>query len=191
MPSHDIPLHTTKCPVTTLSYNKTVSQYPFIQQNSQSVPFHTTKCPVSTPSYNKMPSQYPFIQENDQSVPLHTRKWPVSIPSYKKTTSQYLFKQENDQSFYFKVIVLKVSVWTKKLPQGNNDTVCLNCHTENNLLLSSHEIASMLEKTVYKELEKSKSALRSCSRYLPRLIYKFRLNSWKTKYSQNVTCDCS
>ena len=34
----------------------------------------------------------------------------------------------------------------------------------NNLPLSSPEIASVLEKTVYKELEKSKSAIPSCSR---------------------------
>ena len=30
----------------------------------------------------------------------------------------------------------------------------------------------------------------SCSRYLVRVIYKLRLNSWNTKYSQNVTCIC-
>ena len=36
----------------------------------------------------------------------------------------------------------------------------------NNLLLSSHEIASIFEKTVYKEILKSKSAMPSCSRYL-------------------------
>ena len=41
-----------------------------------------------------------------------------------------------------------------------------------------------------KELEESKSAIPSCSRYLARVIYKLRLNSWNTKYSQNVTCVC-
>ena len=60
----------------------------------------------------------------------------------------------------------------------------------NNLLLSSHEIASILEKTVYKELEKFKSAIPSFSGYLARVIYKLRLNSWNTKYSQNVTYVC-
>ena len=30
----------------------------------------------------------------------------------------------------------------------------------------------------------------SCSRYLARVIYKLRLNSWNNKYSQNVTCVC-
>ena len=40
----------------------------------------------------------------------------------------------------------------------------------NILLFSSHEIALILEKTVYKELENSKSALPSCSRYLAKLI---------------------
>ena len=60
----------------------------------------------------------------------------------------------------------------------------------NNLQLSYHEIASVLEKTVYQELQKSKSAISSCSRYLARVIYKLHLNSWNTKYSQNVTCVC-
>ena len=60
--------------------------------------------------------------------------------------------------------------------------------SSNNLLLSSHEINSLLKKTVYKQIEKSKFAIPSCSRYLARVIYKLRLNSWNTKYSQNVTC---
>ena len=62
--------------------------------------------------------------------------------------------------------------------------------SSNNQLLSSHEINSLLKKTVYKQIEKSKSAIPSCSRYLGRVIYKLRLNSWNTKYSQNVTCVC-
>ena len=32
--------------------------------------------------------------------------------------------------------------------------------------------------------------LPSCSRYLARVIYKLRLNTWNTKYSQNVTRVC-
>ena len=60
----------------------------------------------------------------------------------------------------------------------------------NNLQLLCHEKASILEKTVYQELQKSKFAIPSCSRYLARVIYKLRLNSWNTKYSQNVTCVC-
>ena len=60
--------------------------------------------------------------------------------------------------------------------------------SSNNLLLSSHEINSLLKKTVYKQIEKSKFATPSCSRYSARLIYKLRLNSWNTKYLQNVTC---
>ena len=43
---------------------------------------------------------------------------------------------------------------------------------------------------LYKQIEKSKFAIPSCSRYLARVIYKLRLNSWNTKYSQNVTCVC-
>ena len=60
----------------------------------------------------------------------------------------------------------------------------------NNLLLSSHKITSILEKTVYKQIEKSTSEIPSCSRYLARAIYKLHLNSWNTKYSQNLTCVC-
>ena len=60
----------------------------------------------------------------------------------------------------------------------------------NILLLTSHEITSILEKTVYKQTEKSKFAIPSCSRYLARVIYKLRLNSWNAKYSKNVTCVC-
>ena len=43
--------------------------------------------------------------------------------------------------------------------------------SSNNLLLSSHEINSLLKKTVYNQTEKSKSAIPSCSRYLARVIY--------------------
>ena len=58
------------------------------------------------------------------------------------------------------------------------------------LLFLSHEPASILETDVYKELEKSKSAVPSFSRYLAGVICKFRLNSWNTKYSENLTCVC-
>ena len=62
--------------------------------------------------------------------------------------------------------------------------------SSDNLLLSSHEVNSLLKKTVYKQIEKSKFAIPSCSIYLARVIYKLRLNSWNTTYSQNVTCVC-
>ena len=62
--------------------------------------------------------------------------------------------------------------------------------SSSNLLLSSHKINSLHKKTVYKQIEKWKSVIPSCSRYLARVICKLRLNSWKTKYSQNVTCVC-
>ena len=42
--------------------------------------------------------------------------------------------------------------------------------SSSNLLLSSHEINSLLKKTVYKQIEKSKFATPSCSRYLARVI---------------------
>ena len=63
-------------------------------------------------------------------------------------------------------------------------------NTSNNLLFSSHEVNSLLKKAVYKQIEKSKFAIPSHSRYLARVIYKLRLNSWNTKYSRNVTCVC-
>ena len=40
------------------------------------------------------------------------------------------------------------------------------------------------------QIEKSKFAILSCLRYLARVIYKLRLTTWNTKYSQNVTCIC-
>ena len=72
----------------------------------------------------------------------------------------------------------------------------------NDLLLSSHEIATIFERTVHKEPEKSKSAIPYKKKklekrdicdtffYLAGVKYKIRLNSWNTKYSQDVTCTC-
>ena len=55
--------------------------------------------------------------------------------------------------------------------------------SSNNLLLSSYEIDSLLMKTVHKQIKKSKFAIPSCSRYLARVIYIYKLclNSWNTK----------
>ena len=39
-------------------------------------------------------------------------------------------------------------------------------------LLPHHEIYSILEKAMYKDLDKSKPAILSCPRYLARVIYK-------------------
>ena len=47
-----------------------------------------------------------------------------------------------------------------------------------------------LRRLYVNKLKKSKSAIPSCSTYLARVIYELRLNSWNTKYSQNVTCVC-
>ena len=44
---------------------------------------------------------------------------------------------------------------------------------------------------MYKELDKNKSAVLSCPRYLAIVIYEIRLNSWNTKHSQKVTCICT
>ena len=49
--------------------------------------------------------------------------------------------------------------------------------TYSNLLQLSNEIISILEKNVYKQIEKSKFAIPSCSKYLARAIYKLRLNT--------------
>ena len=42
--------------------------------------------------------------------------------------------------------------------------------TYNNVQLSCHETASILEKTVYQEFQKGKSAISACSRYLARVV---------------------
>ena len=62
--------------------------------------------------------------------------------------------------------------------------------SSNNILFSSHEIDSLLKKTIQTNWKKSKSAVPSCSRYLARVIYKLHLNSGNSKYSQNVACVC-
>ena len=54
-----------------------------------------------------------------------------------------------------------------------------------NLLLSSHEIISILEKNMCKQIEKKRRV-----NLQARVIYKLRLNTGNTKYSQNVTCIC-
>ena len=49
-----------------------------------------------------------------------------------------------------------------------------------------------LKRLRIKNLKKGRSAVPSCSRYLARaVLYKFRLNSWNIKHSQNVTCVCN
>ena len=55
------------------------------------------------------------------------------------------------------------------------------------LLFSS---AFYLKSLCRKSLKKL-SAIPSCSRYLAGVILKLRLNSWSTKYPQNVTCICT
>ena len=60
----------------------------------------------------------------------------------------------------------------------------------NNLLLSSHETASVLEKMCIKNWKTAKSAVSSRLRYLARVISMFRLNPWNPKYSRIVTCVC-
>ena len=61
-----------------------------------------------------------------------------------------------------------------------------------NLLLSSHVIISVLEKTVYKQIEKKKKYI--CNTLLFEFFSKINLQVtskyMKHKYSQNVTCVC-
>ena len=66
----------------------------------------------------------------------------------------------------------------------------------NNLLLSElinyHEIYSILEKAMYKDFDKKNSDTFLAQIFnLSRVIYKIRLKSWNTKYSQKVTCICA
>ena len=62
--------------------------------------------------------------------------------------------------------------------------------SDNNILLSSHEISSVLEQTVYQQLQKNKPVILSCPRYLSRVMYKLSHNTRSTTYSQKVTCIC-
>ena len=62
---------------------------------------------------------------------------------------------------------------------------------ESNLKIDVHEINSLLEHLMSTRSVLVKRDILSCSRHVSNLIYKMRLNSWKTKFSQNVTCACS
>ena len=61
------------------------------------------------------------------------------------------------------------------------------------LFLSHHESYSILEKDMYKALDKTKP----CDTFLPqidysaRVLYKTRLHSWNTQCSQKVTRVCT
>ena len=65
-----------------------------------------------------------------------------------------------------------------------------NAETFHNIRLSVHELGSMLECSLYTNFSNTQSMIPDCPRQLASLIYKLRLNSWKTKYTQNV-CICS
>ena len=62
---------------------------------------------------------------------------------------------------------------------------------ENKLKIDVHEINSLLEHQMYTHSIPVKRDILVCSRQVSNLIHKMRLNSWKTKFSQNVTCACS
>ena len=58
------------------------------------------------------------------------------------------------------------------------------------LHLSSSEINSLLTRSAFVEFQNNKNSILSCPRNVASLIYKLRLNSWKTKYSENISCIC-
>ena len=45
--------------------------------------------------------------------------------------------------------------------------------------------------SMYTDLDRNKSVILPCPRYLARVIYKIHLNYWNTNYSQKVTCICT
>ena len=69
----------------------------------------------------------------------------------------------------------------------------MSCFTED-IFLPEYQVYILiihyLRRLYINNLKKSQSAIPFCSRYLARVIYKLRLNSWNTKYSHNVTCLC-
>jgi ribonuclease HI len=55
---------------------------------------------------------------------------------------------------------------------------------------SHHEIITNIQRLFYKEYDLVKNSIISAPRHLGSLVYKFRLNAWKTKYSKNISCIC-
>ena len=58
----------------------------------------------------------------------------------------------------------------------------------NEIHLSKHEYYSMINKFMYKGLNKCHTP--TVSRNIASLIYKFKLNTWKTKFCKSVNCIC-
>ena len=60
----------------------------------------------------------------------------------------------------------------------------------NDIRLSYHEIKSIFEKNIYSKYLDSNNNIISFSRNLSSLIYRLRLNCWKTKFCKNIKCSC-
>ena len=61
---------------------------------------------------------------------------------------------------------------------------------ESTLNLDKHEINSVLQEFMDKECFKTKTKVLLYPRALSKLVYKMRLNSWKTKFLKDVECAC-
>ena len=60
----------------------------------------------------------------------------------------------------------------------------------NDIRLSYHEIKSIFEKNIYSKYLDSNNNIISFSRNISSLIYRLRLNCWKTKFCKNIKCSC-
>ena len=65
----------------------------------------------------------------------------------------------------------------------------MSVHTNASLVISTNEINNVLTKNMNMEMITKKTDIPRCSRYLSSFIYRMRLNSWKTKFS-NIMCLC-
>ena len=63
-------------------------------------------------------------------------------------------------------------------------------HSNCTLKLDKNEIISILENRIHSEKLPFKHSILSYPRNLSCLIYKIRLNAWKSKFSKNVECAC-
>ena len=66
----------------------------------------------------------------------------------------------------------------------------LRKNPDSRLKLDKHEINSLLENYMNNEKLPAKTKVLLCQRSLSSIIYKMRLNSWKTKFSMDVECAC-
>jgi ribonuclease HI len=60
----------------------------------------------------------------------------------------------------------------------------------NNLKMSYHEHISLIERNIYSKFIEKYIPILNYPRYISILIYKLRLNTWKTKFSREIKCIC-